>query len=114
MEPSIQPERKGLTSWFEATEQVANTFLAPLRLLFRNAKDQPLTTPAQNALGGIDRRLYRKLLRCSRSECQCNGLGPCIYAGRSEEHTSELQSRQYLVCRLLLEKKKQSESNMAI
>src|SRR3712207_7943460 len=28
------------------------------------------------------------------------------YSGRSEEHTSELQSRQYLVCRLLLEKKK--------
>src|SRR3712207_6999384 len=28
---------------------------------------------------------------------------------RSEEHTSELQSRQYLVCRLLLEKKKKSE-----
>src|SRR3712207_7932637 len=27
-------------------------------------------------------------------------------SGRSEEHTSELQSRQYLVCRLLLEKKK--------
>src|SRR5947209_14434796 len=27
---------------------------------------------------------------------------------RSEEHTSELQSRQYLVCRLLLEKKKES------
>src|SRR3712207_8985663 len=26
------------------------------------------------------------------------------YSGRSEEHTSELQSRQYLVCRLLLEK----------
>src|SRR3712207_7025633 len=29
---------------------------------------------------------------------------------RSEEHTSELQSRQYLVCRLLLEKKKQSHT----
>src|SRR3712207_7575560 len=29
--------------------------------------------------------------------------------GRSEEHTSELQSRQYLVCRLLLEKKKQNK-----
>src|SRR3712207_8417273 len=28
------------------------------------------------------------------------------HPGRSEEHTSELQSRQYLVCRLLLEKKK--------
>src|SRR5258707_3691948 len=31
-------------------------------------------------------------------------------ADRSEEHTSELQSRQYLVCRLLLEKKKSSLS----
>src|SRR3712207_8356685 len=30
-----------------------------------------------------------------------------LQVGRSEEHTSELQSRQYLVCRLLLEKKKQ-------
>src|SRR5258707_5092886 len=30
-------------------------------------------------------------------------------ANRSEEHTSELQSRQYLVCRLLLEKKKISQ-----
>src|SRR3712207_8590687 len=32
-------------------------------------------------------------------------LGPDGVVGRSEEHTSELQSRQYLVCRLLLEKK---------
>src|SRR3712207_8853103 len=31
---------------------------------------------------------------------------------RSEEHTSELQSRQYLVCRLLLEKKKQSTTTV--
>src|SRR3712207_8356562 len=31
-------------------------------------------------------------------------------AVRSEEHTSELQSRQYLVCRLLLEKKKKQQS----
>src|SRR5947209_12601208 len=31
------------------------------------------------------------------------------FQGRSEEHTSELQSRQYLVCRLLLEKKKKKE-----
>src|SRR3712207_8271805 len=30
-----------------------------------------------------------------------------LVKARSEEHTSELQSRQYLVCRLLLEKKKQ-------
>src|SRR3712207_7704985 len=33
-----------------------------------------------------------------------NAVGP---AARSEEHTSELQSRQYLVCRLLLEKNKE-------
>src|SRR3712207_8184234 len=34
------------------------------------------------------------------------GVGPLKDHERSEEHTSELQSRQYLVCRLLLEKKK--------
>src|SRR3712207_7686851 len=33
-------------------------------------------------------------------------LGLAMVVNRSEEHTSELQSRQYLVCRLLLEKKK--------
>src|SRR3712207_7379527 len=33
---------------------------------------------------------------------------------RSEEHTSELQSRQYLVCRLLLEKKKSIHFNISI
>src|SRR3712207_7039216 len=36
---------------------------------------------------------------------QIAGLGRSTTAQRSEEHTSELQSRQYLVCRLLLEKK---------
>src|SRR5947209_13907509 len=35
---------------------------------------------------------------------------PSAPVGRSEEHTSELQSRQYLVCRLLLEKKKKRRS----
>src|SRR5947209_17362561 len=38
----------------------------------------------------------------------CGGRRPP--GGRSEEHTSELQSRQYLVCRLLLEKKKMTRS----
>src|SRR3712207_7061342 len=33
---------------------------------------------------------------------------------RSEEHTSELQSRQYLVCRLLLEKKKKSQLSVPL
>src|SRR5215217_8304814 len=39
----------------------------------------------------------------SKSAARMPGL---VAATRSEEHTSELQSRQYLVCRLLLEKKK--------
>src|SRR3712207_7902818 len=38
--------------------------------------------------------------------------GEAASAGRSEEHTSELQSRQYLVCRLLLEKKKKNSNNV--
>src|SRR3712207_7743232 len=42
----------------------------------------------------------------------CSGSQGCggSESIRSEEHTSELQSRQYLVCRLLLEKKKPPES----
>src|SRR5207249_12159341 len=39
------------------------------------------------------------------------GIG-MIFAGRSEEHTSELQSRFDLVCRLLLEKKKKKRRNI--
>src|SRR3712207_7475734 len=49
----------------------------------------------------------RRSLGISREEFL--GLGrirPADPGERSEEHTSELQSRQYLVCRLLLEKKK--------
>src|SRR5947209_12068943 len=38
------------------------------------------------------------------------GARSTVAALRSEEHTSELQSRQYLVCRLLLEKKKEEIS----
>src|SRR5947209_14851899 len=45
-----------------------------------------------------------KALRCLHPRCHRSTLS----MPRSEEHTSELQSRQYLVCRLLLEKKKQS------
>src|SRR3712207_7521654 len=40
--------------------------------------------------------------------------GGCRRAQRSEEHTSELQSRQYLVCRLLLEKKKRAAREQII
>src|SRR3712207_4554646 len=40
-----------------------------------------------------------------RAQLPSDAEDPVIVKGRSEEHTSELQSRQYLVCRLLLEKK---------
>src|SRR3712207_8590171 len=72
------------------------------RLLTRNGidgRDRPADAglrggpatrqPAADAAGRRARRADRR------------AAGP----GRSEEHTSELQSRQYLVCRLLLEKK---------
>src|SRR5258708_15379277 len=60
---------------------------------------------------------YTTLFRSDRSpsvclaECSAERRAACpcdwSYAGRSEEHTSELQSPDHLVCRLLLEKKKQ-------
>src|SRR5947209_19079782 len=39
-------------------------------------------------------------------------MGDSAIVERSEEHTSELQSRQYLVCRLLLEKKKKTRRTL--
>src|SRR6476620_12125941 len=53
---------------------------------------------------------YTTLFRSARwcwPGCRRPGRG-CRRPRRSEEHTSELQSRQYLVCRLLLEKKKKT------
>src|SRR5690242_21513575 len=61
----------------------------------------------------------RAARRCSRAPHQRGSTGPfrrpsatpvrrALGAGRSEEHTSELQSHVNLVCRLLLEKKKKS------
>src|SRR3712207_7112997 len=62
--------------------------------------------------GGILRRPERQAAprtgREERHRAARTGARVCPDASirRSEEHTSELQSRQYLVCRLLLEKKK--------
>src|SRR3712207_8127742 len=42
-------------------------------------------------------------------EHRAHGEGGAVVGARSEEHTSELQSRQYLVCRLLLDKKETLE-----
>src|SRR3712207_8522210 len=54
-------------------------------------------------------RLYRAIQRVSGAGVIVDSSKRLTYAVlldlRSEEHTSELQSRQYLVCRLLLEKK---------
>src|SRR3712207_7426926 len=79
--------------------------LFPYTTLFRSYWAAPrvrrcLTTWAGQACGAIS--------HCSRSHSRitvgCVSIR--LLKFRSEEHTSELQSRQYLVCRLLLEKKK--------
>src|SRR5258708_25114864 len=64
--------------------------LFPYTTLFRSLRDQSCTKPAKHQKEhGILRKLFHGL--------------------RSEEHTSELQSPDHLVCRLLLEKKKKSQ-----
>src|SRR3712207_8085750 len=56
--------------------------------------------------------LFRSSRRSKRPSCAWRAHWTWLRdrgrRGRSEEHTSELQSRQYLVCRLLLEKKKKT------
>src|SRR5947209_17214863 len=55
---------------------------------------------------------YRRSVLFTTRRLSCAAPHSCCSppASRSEEHTSELQSRQYLVCRLLLEKKKQKRT----
>src|SRR3712207_8069868 len=56
--------------------------------------------------------LTKGLLEGHAAKTQAKLLPQSVTARpRSEEHTSELQSRQYLVCRLLLEKKKYNNSS---
>src|SRR3712207_7866870 len=50
--------------------------------------------------------------RLGRSGASALVQATAAQQGRSEEHTSELQSRQYLVCRLLLEKKNKHNSTI--
>src|SRR3712207_8893025 len=74
--------------------------LFPYTTLFRSAAASELGLPGSRQGQGApegDRQDLRDQPRLRTAEVQ---------EGRSEEHTSELQSRQYLVCRLLLEKKK--------
>src|SRR3712207_7424782 len=53
---------------------------------------------------------YFDATNISAEAARNRGLLGAVLCARSEEHTSELQSRQYLVCRLLLEKKKKLHS----
>src|SRR3712207_9010242 len=60
-----------------------------------------------------DARLLRRLRRGRGPDPRPRHAG-AVRRPRSEEHTSELQSRQYLVCRLLLEKKKTTQESVII
>src|SRR2546425_8710077 len=73
--------------------------LFPYTTLFRSRRDAALEHPAVSAAAReIDVHVGRRPERGER------------VLPRSEEHTSELQSLAYLVCRLLLEKKKKKET----
>src|SRR3712207_8409424 len=88
--------------------------LFPYTTLFRSGPPLRRPRPARAALpplrrpdpAGLLRRAHRLLLRPLPDGRPRARRPPALPPPRSEEHTSELQSRQYLVCRLLLEKKK--------
>src|SRR3712207_7168358 len=82
--------------------------LFPCPTLFRS----PLPCQVLAELGsrggrgaGVNRHRMHASVSCL-SEQRLPAVKVLVCRDRSEEHTSELQSRQYLVCRLLLEKKK--------
>src|SRR3712207_7794245 len=79
--------------------------LFPYTTLFRSALVQPVHRRLQGG-GARARPQDARRPRRVRSGRVCRDRGAREGGARSEEHTSELQSRQYLVCRLLLEKKK--------
>src|SRR3712207_7040782 len=77
----------------------------------RNAANAPPTSPCKNPVPNPERIVApppaRRAARRPATRVPTLPLRAATRS-RSEEHTSELQSRQYLVCRLLLEKKKQT------
>src|SRR5258707_10974370 len=78
--------------------------LFPYTTLFRSRLTVPAGTNLVDAgaLAGVSVPIF-----CYHKDLGAIGsCRVCAVTVRSEEHTSELQSRQYLVCRLLLEKKK--------
>src|SRR3712207_6851583 len=79
--------------------------LFPYTTLFRSEPHA-----AGGAVGG-DRAVRAPLPRHAPAPVDRPDRVRQAHGRRSEEHTSELQSRQYLVCRLLLEKKKPPSSD---
>src|SRR3712207_7428400 len=91
--------------------------LFPYTTLFRSARGAGGgRSLARGALGGAGGRevggfAHVQVLPCGGLRLPAQEVTRRLARpARSEEHTSELQSRQYLVCRLLLEKKKISRS----
>src|SRR3712207_6950834 len=81
--------------------------LFPYTTLFRSLGHRP-----GEVLVGVDRENAVQVQAGVHVDVDDPGVGVrAAHEGRSEEHTSELQSRQYLVCRLLLEKKKTQTSD---
>src|SRR2546429_6931582 len=74
--------------------------LFPYTTLFRSNCWLFTSSKPHDVVAAIDKDRLAGNARARFRKQKCSGLG------RSEEHTSELQSRLHLVCRLLLEKKK--------
>src|SRR5437660_3766679 len=77
--------------------------LFPYTTLFRSGRDQPDAGRGQTL---SPRKNFPKAAQSENCNSGLIGLPRWRDTARSEEHTSELQSRGHLVCRLLLEKKK--------
>src|SRR3712207_7012637 len=81
--------------------------LFPYTTLFRSRCAAPtVADPFRCSRARCTSRLVAGALFLPSSPNESFTSGAATRSQRSEEHTSELQSRQYLVCRLLLEKKK--------
>src|SRR5205823_7042001 len=76
--------------------------------------NSPLTAPPRSAIWSALLRLERAALAVRMFERTATYMPTMPACTRSEEHTSELQSLAYLVCRLLLEKKKTKKTKNTI
>src|SRR3712207_7980262 len=84
--------------------------LFPYTTLFRSRVEVAAPEiPADRVADGMGEGVALAELELAPDEAD---VGAVLVDRRSEEHTSELQSRQYLVCRLLLEKKKKNNKRL--